>query len=73
MFARTCFRLILERCHANQRGTFGRTILHDVVAMGRREGVRDWITDDEVDYVIGVVKKAVANASGASTQRLASG
>ena len=31
------------------------------------------LTDDEVDYVIGVVKKAVANASGASTQRLASG
>lgn len=44
----TCFRLILDRCHANVRGTFGRTILHDVVAMGRREGVPDWVTEDEV-------------------------
>lgn len=40
--------MILERCHANLRGSYGRTILHDVVAMGRREGVRDWITEDEV-------------------------
>jgi ankyrin repeat protein len=44
----TCLRLILARCHANVSGTYGRTILHDVVAMGRREGVRDWITEDEV-------------------------
>lgn len=43
-----CFRLILARCHANVGGSYGRTILHDVVAMGRREGVRDWITEDEV-------------------------
>ena len=44
----TCFRLILDRCHPNLRGTFGRTILHDVVAMGRREGVPDWVTEEEV-------------------------
>jgi ankyrin repeat protein len=44
----TCFRMILERCHTNLGGSYGRTILHDVVAMGRREGVRDWITEDEV-------------------------
>jgi hypothetical protein len=44
----TCFRMILARCHANVSGSYGRTILHDVVAMGRREGVRDWITEDEV-------------------------
>jgi len=43
-----CFRLILQRCHANLSGSFGRTILHDVVAMGRRDGVRDWVTEDEV-------------------------
>jgi ankyrin repeat protein len=44
----TCFRMILDRCHANLGGSYGRTILHDVVAMGRREGVPDWITEDEV-------------------------
>jgi ankyrin repeat protein len=37
-----CFRLILEACDVNVTGSFGRTILHDIAAMG------DWITDDEV-------------------------
>jgi hypothetical protein len=44
----TCFKMILARCDANAHGSLGRTILHDVVAMGRRQGVRDWITEDEV-------------------------
>jgi ankyrin repeat protein len=42
-----CFRLILARTHANQRGSFGRTILHDVMAMGHHDGVSGWITEDE--------------------------
>jgi ankyrin repeat protein len=42
-----CFRLILARCHANVRGSFGRTILHDVMAMGHHDGVSGWITEDE--------------------------
>ena len=37
-----CFRLILAACDVNITGTFGRTILHEIAAMG------DWITDDEV-------------------------
>lgn len=37
----TCFRLILERCDPNVRGGFGRTVLHEVGAMG------DHITDEE--------------------------
>lgn len=38
-----CFRLILQACDAaTVTGGFGRTILHEVAAMG------DWITDDEV-------------------------
>lgn len=37
-----CFRLILKACDVNVTGAFGRTILHDIAAMG------DWITDDEV-------------------------
>jgi ankyrin repeat protein len=37
-----CFRLILNACDVNVGGSFGRTILHDVAAMG------DWITEDEV-------------------------
>jgi ankyrin repeat protein len=37
-----CFRLILEACDVNVTGAFGRTILHDIAAMG------DWIMDDEV-------------------------
>ncbi len=41
------FRLILARCHANVRGSFGRTILHDVMAMGHHDGVSGWITEDE--------------------------
>jgi hypothetical protein len=44
----TSFRLILARCHANVSGSFGRTILHDVIAMGRRVGEPDWVTSDEV-------------------------
>ncbi len=41
------FRLILERCHANVRGSFGRTILHDVMAMGFHDGVSGWVTEEE--------------------------
>ena len=41
------FQLILARCHANVRGTFGRTILHDVMAMGFHDGASGWITEDE--------------------------
>jgi ankyrin repeat protein len=41
------FRLILARCHANLRGSFGRTILHDVMAMGSHDGASGWITEDE--------------------------
>ena len=37
-----CFRLILNACDVNVAGGFGRTILHEVAAMG------DWITEDEV-------------------------
>jgi hypothetical protein len=38
----TCFRLILERCDPNAMGGFGRTILHEVAAMGTH------VTDEEV-------------------------
>jgi ankyrin repeat protein len=41
------FRLILARCHANARGSFGRTILHDVMAMGFHDGASGWITEEE--------------------------
>jgi ankyrin repeat protein len=41
------FRLILARCHANVRGSFGRTSLHDVMAMGFHDGASGWITEDE--------------------------
>jgi ankyrin repeat protein len=37
-----CFRLILNACDVNVVGEFGRTILHEIAAMG------DWITEDEV-------------------------
>lgn len=37
-----CFRLILEACDVNVTGSFGRTILHEIAAMG------DWTRDDEV-------------------------
>jgi hypothetical protein len=43
----TSFRLILARTHANQTGSFGRTILHDVMAMGHHDGVSGWITEEE--------------------------
>lgn len=36
-----CFRLILERCDPNVMGGFGRTVLHEVAAMG------DHVTDEE--------------------------
>jgi hypothetical protein len=41
------FRLILARCHANVRGSFGRTILHDVMAMGFHDGASGWVAEDE--------------------------
>ena len=37
-----CFRLILNACDVNVVGAFGRTILHEIAAMG------DWITESEV-------------------------
>jgi hypothetical protein len=37
----TCFRLVLERCGPNLTGRFGRTILHEVAAMGA------WVTEEE--------------------------
>lgn len=37
-----CFCLILNACDVNVAGSFGRTILHEIAAMG------DWITEDEV-------------------------
>jgi ankyrin repeat protein len=42
-----CFRLILARCHANVKGSFGRTILHDVMAMGYHDGASGWVTEEE--------------------------
>jgi hypothetical protein len=42
----TSFHLILARTHANQ-ATPGRTILHDVIAMGHHDGASGWITEDE--------------------------
>jgi ankyrin repeat protein len=36
-----CFRLVLERCDPNVIGGFGRTVLHEVAAMG------DHVTDEE--------------------------
>jgi len=42
-----CFRMILARCHANVKGSFGRTILHDVMAMGHHDGASGWITEEE--------------------------
>ncbi len=36
-----CFRLILNACDVNVVGEFGRTILHEIAAMG------DWVSDDE--------------------------
>ena len=41
------FKLILARCHANVRGTFGRYILHDVMAMGFHDGESGWVSDEE--------------------------
>ena len=40
-------RMILVRCHANVRGSFGRPILHDVMAMGFHDGASGWITEEE--------------------------
>jgi ankyrin repeat protein len=37
-----CFRLVLSACDVNVVGSFGRTILHEIAAMG------DWITEHEV-------------------------
>jgi ankyrin repeat protein len=41
------FRLILARTRANQRIPIGRTILHDVMAMGHHDGVSGWVTEEE--------------------------
>jgi ankyrin repeat protein len=41
------FKLILARCHANVRGSFGRTILHDVMTMGFHDGESGWVTEEE--------------------------
>jgi hypothetical protein len=37
-----CFGLILKVCDVNVIGGFGRTILHEIAAMG------DWVTEEEV-------------------------
>jgi hypothetical protein len=37
----TCFRLVLERCGPNLIGRFGRTMLHEVAALGA------WVTEEE--------------------------
>jgi ankyrin repeat protein len=37
-----CFRLVLNACDVNVAGSFGRTILHEIAAMG------DWIAEGEV-------------------------
>lgn len=37
-----CFRLILDACDVNVAGSFRRTVLHEIAAMG------DWITEGEV-------------------------
>jgi ankyrin repeat protein len=50
----TCFRLVLERCGPNLIGRFGRTMLHEVAAMG------DWVTEEE-----GVAFAAVLLDAGA--------
>jgi hypothetical protein len=42
-----CFKMVLARTHANLKGSFGRTILHDVMAMGHHDGASGWITEDE--------------------------
>jgi ankyrin repeat protein len=55
-----CFQLILARCHPNVSGSFGRTILHDVMAMGRRGVGQIWITDEEVAAFAEVLVKAGA-------------
>lgn len=41
------FKLILARCHANVRGSFGRCILHDVMTMGFHDGESGWVTEEE--------------------------
>jgi ankyrin repeat protein len=42
-----CFKLVLARTHANVKGSFGRSILHDVMAMGHHDGASGWITEEE--------------------------
>ena len=49
-----CFRLILTACDVNVVGSFGRTILHEIAAMG------DWITEEEVAAFAGVALEAGA-------------
>ncbi|MBL8213407.1 MAG: ankyrin repeat domain-containing protein [Bryobacterales bacterium] len=54
-----CFRLILNACDATVTGGFGRTVLHEIAAMG------DWISDDEV-LAFG---RTALNAGAAHSQR----
>lgn len=49
-----CFRLILERCDPNLIGSFGRSILHEVAAMG------DHVTEEESAAFAGALLEAGA-------------
>jgi hypothetical protein len=33
-----CVKMVLARTHANVKGSFGRYIIHDVMAMGHHDG-----------------------------------
>jgi ankyrin repeat protein len=49
-----CFRLILERCDPNLIGSFGRTVLHEVAAMGKH------VTEEEATAFASVLLDAGA-------------
>ena len=49
-----CFRLILERCDPNLIGSFGRTVLHEVAAMGEH------VTEEEAAAFAGALLDAGA-------------
>ncbi len=50
-----CYKWILARADASVSGTFGRTILHDIAAMG------DWVNDEEVTEFASAALDAGAN------------
>ncbi len=53
-----CFRLIAEACDVRVTGSFGRSLLHEIAAMG------DWVTDDEVTAFGRAALEAGARADG---------